>query len=116
MLGRTNLTFLSEKFLGHVGILHLVQMKAIVVEAMTAAVMSILVSIVVTPAANTIFAATDNNNTVTGTGGKGGNDSSNLVAADGSSSNGGESTKSGINTTVCGPDAAHACKSASGSR
>ncbi|MGH9978249.1 MAG: hypothetical protein ACRD8Z_20825 [Nitrososphaeraceae archaeon] len=115
MLSRTNLTFLSEKFLGHVCILHLIQMKTIVIVSMTA-VISILVSIVATPVANTIFAATDNDNTVTGTGGKGGNDSSNLVAANGSSSNGGESAKSGINTTVCGPDPAHACKTTSGDR
>lgn len=62
--------------------MHLIQMKTIVVEAMTA-VISTVVSIVTTPAAN-MFAATDDSyNTVIGTGGKGGNDSSKLVAADG---------------------------------
>jgi hypothetical protein len=73
-----------------------------------AAVMAILVPIV---AVSTTFAVTDNNNT-DGRAGAVENDSS-VVAADGSSDNS-ESAKSGINTTVCGPDAAHACQTSSG--
>ena len=69
----------------------------------------LVVSIV---AFNATFAVTDNNNTdaraeaVENDGGGG-------VAADGSSDNN-ESAKSGINTTVCGPDAAHACQTSAG--
>ena len=64
----------------------------------------LVVSIV---AVSTTFAVTDN-----GTRG-GANDSSSVVAANGSTDNN-ESAKSGINTTVCGPDAAHACQTSSG--
>jgi hypothetical protein len=91
-------------------IMLLVQMRTIVVVAMTAALMAILVSIVGTPAVNSISAVTDNK-TDAGTGG--GNGSSSIEAADGRPGNG-ESAKSGINTTVCGPDAAHACQTSSG--
>jgi len=90
-------------------IILLVQMRTIVVVAMTV-VMAILVSIVGTPAVNSISAVTDNK-TDAGTGG--GNGSSSIEAVDGRPGNG-ESAKSGINTTVCGPDAAHACQTSSG--
>lgn len=87
----------------------LVQMRPIVVVVMTAAVMSILVSIIGTPAVNSISAVTDNK-TDAGTGG--GNGNSSIEAANGRPDNG-ESAKSGINTTVCGPDAAHVCQTSS---
>jgi len=74
-----------------------------------AAVIAILVPFV---AASTTFAVIDNNNT-DGRAGAVENDSSRVVAADGPSDNS-ESAKSGINTTVCGPDAAHECQTSSG--
>ncbi len=51
------------------------------------------------------------NKTDAGTGG--GNGSSSIEATDGRPGNS-ESAKSGINTTVCGPDTAHACQTSSG--
>ena len=56
------------------------------------------------------FALTDNNTDAVTRGG--GNDSSSIVEL-GSSGND-KSAKSGINITVCGPDAAHACQTSSG--
>ena len=88
-------------------IILLVQMKTIVV-VMAATVMAILVGSIV--AVSTTIAVTDNN-TDAGTRG-GANDSINVVT-DGSSDNG-ESAKSGIKTTVCGPDTAHECQAFSG--
>lgn len=70
-----------------------------------------MVSIV---AVSTTFAVTDNNNTDARAEAVE-NDNSSVVAADGSSDNN-ESAKSGINTTVCGPDAAHACQTSSGEK
>jgi hypothetical protein len=87
-------------------IILLIHMETIVV-AIVAAVMALLASIVAE--VSTIVAATDNN-TDTGTRGVG-NDSSSEIAA---GSSGNEIAKSGINTTVCGPDAEHACLTASG--
>ena len=83
-------------------------MRTIVVIMATAA-MALLMSIVAIHALNTTFALTDNTDAVTR---GGGNDSSSIVEP-GSSGND-ESAKSGINTTVCGPDAAHACQTSSG--
>jgi CobQ-like glutamine amidotransferase family enzyme len=89
-------------------IMLLVQMTTIVIAIAAAAVMAILaVSII---AVSTTFAVTDNNTDTSTIGG--GNDNSGVIARDGSSANG-ENAKSGINTTVCGPDAAHKCKTAS---
>jgi hypothetical protein len=104
----TNIASLSEKFFGScMCIILLVQMRTIVV-AMASAVMTILV--VSTVAVSTTFAITDNNTDASIRGGE--NDSSDVLA-DGTSGNG-ESPKSGINTTVCGPDPAHACQTSSG--
>lgn len=75
------------------GIMLLVQMTTIVMAIAAAAVM-----------------VTDNNTDVSTI--VGGNDKSSVVARDGSSGNG-ENAKSGINTTVCGPGAAHACQTSS---
>ncbi len=61
-------------------------------------------------AASTTFAVTDNSTDVSTRGGA--NDSSSVVAGNGSSDRG-ESAKSGINTTVRSPDAAHACQTPS---
>ena len=83
-------------------------MRTIVVVMATAA-MALLMSIVAIHAVNTTFALTDNTYAVTR---GGGNDSSSIVEP-GSSGND-ESAKSGINTTVCGPDAAHVCQTSSG--
>lgn len=77
---------------------------------MATAAMALLMSIVAIHAVNTTFALTDNTYAVTR--GGGGNDSSSIVEP-GSSGND-ESAKSGINTTVCGPDAAHVCQTSSG--
>ena len=85
------------------------QMRTVVVVAVTVVAMAILMSIVVTHAVRTISAITDNN-TEERTRGVG-NDSS--IIEPGSSGKD-ESAKSGINTTVCGPDAAHACQTSSG--
>jgi hypothetical protein len=60
MLDRTNITFLSEKFLGHVCVFLLVQMTTIVI-AVAAAVMTVLMVSIVT--VSTTLAVTDNNNT-----------------------------------------------------
>ena len=110
MLDGTNITFLSEKFLGHVCILpYRFNMRTIVVVMATAA-MALLMSIVAIHTVSTTFALTDNNTDAVTRGG--GNDSSSIVEP-GSSGND-ESAKSGINTTVCGPDAAHACQTSSG--
>ena len=65
-------------------------------------------------AVSTTFAVTDNNNTDSRAEAVD-NDSSSVVATDGSSDNN-VSAKSGINTTVCGPDAAHACQTSSGEK
>ena len=67
-------------------------------------------SIVAIHTVSTTFALTDNNTDAVTRGG--GNDSSSIVKP-GSSGND-EGAKSGINTTVCGPDAAHACQTSSG--
>ena len=88
-------------------IMSLVQMTTIVM-AIAAVVMAILVLSIV--AVSTTFAVTDNNTDVSTL--VGGNDNSSVVARDGSSGNG-ENAKSGINTTVCGPGAAHACQTSS---
>ena len=82
----------------------LVQMTTIVM-AIAAVVMAILVLSIV--AVGTTFAVTTDVSTLVG-----GNDNSSVVARDGSSGNG-ENAKSGINTTVCGPGAAHACQTSS---
>lgn len=82
----------------------LVQMTTIVM-AIAAVVMAILVLSIV--AVSTTFAVTTDVSTLVG-----GNDNSSVVARDGSSGNG-ENAKSGINTTVCGPGAAHACQTSS---
>jgi hypothetical protein len=87
-------------------IILLIQMRSIVI-AKSAAIMALLVSIA---AFNSTFAIKDNN---TDTSTRRGNDNSSVVVSDGSSDNG-ESAKSGSNTTVCGSDAAHACKMSSG--
>jgi hypothetical protein len=84
-------------------------MRTIVVVMATAA-MALLMSIVAIHTVSTTFALTDNNTDAVTRGG--GNDSSNIVEP-GSSGND-EGAKSGINTTVCGPDAAHACQTSSG--
>jgi hypothetical protein len=109
MLDRTNMTFLSEKFLAMYAYILMVQMTTIVI-VVAAAVMAILVVSIV--AVSTTFAVTDNNNTDAGAEAVE-KDSGNVVAADGSSDHN-ESAKSGINTTVCGPDAAHACQTSAG--
>lgn len=90
----------------------LVQMNTIVITVVVAAVMAMLVISIVT--VSTTFAVTDNNNTDVRTEAVE-NDSSSVIEADGSSDNN-ESAKSGINTTVCGPDAAHACQTSSGEK
>ena len=59
---------------------------------------------------DTTFALTDNNTDAVTRGGE--NDSSSIVEPGPSGND--ESAKSGINTTVCGPDAAHACQTSSG--
>jgi hypothetical protein len=107
MLGRINTIFLSEKFFAHVCVC--VNMIVITVAA---ALMAMLVVSIVT--VSSTFAVTDNNNTDARTEAVE-NDSSSVIEADGSSDNN-ESTKSGINTTVCGPDAAHACQTSSGEK
>jgi hypothetical protein len=89
----------------------LVKMNTIVI-TMAAAVMAMLVISSVT--VSTTFAVTDNNNTDVRTEAVE-NDSSSVIEGDGSSDNN-ESAKSGINTTVCGPDAAHACQTSSGEK
>ena len=77
---------------------------------MATAAMALLMSIVAIHTVSTTFALTDNNTDAVTRGG--GNDSSSIVEP-GSSGND-ESAKSGINTTVCGPDAAHVCQTSSG--
>ena len=84
-------------------------MRTIVVVMATAA-MALLMSIVAIHAVSTTFALTDNNTDAVTRGGE--NDSS-IIVEPGPSGND-ESAKSGINTTVCGPDAAHACQTSSG--
>jgi hypothetical protein len=79
---------------------------------MAAAVMAMLVISIAT--VSTTFAVTDNNNTDARTEAVE-NDSSSVIEANGSSDNN-ESAKSRINTTVCGPDAAHACQTSSGEK
>ena len=88
----------------------LVQMTTIAIAVAAAADMAMLMVSIVT--VSTTFAVTDNNNTDVRTEAVE-NDSSSVVAADRSSDNN-ESAKSGINTTVCGPDAAHACQTSTG--
>ena len=83
-----------------------------IVITMAAAVMAILVISSVT--VSTTFAVTENNNTDVRIEAVE-NDSSSVIEGDGSSDNN-ESAKSGINTTVCGPDAAHACQTSSGEK
>ena len=82
------------------GIMLLVQMTTIVM-AIAAAVMVTWITIV-----QSVTVTTDVGTIV------GGNDKSSVVARDGSSGNG-ENAKSGIDTTVCGPGAAHACQTSS---
>ena len=89
MLDRTNITFLSEKFLGNVRVYLMVQMTTIVI-AVAAALMAILVVSIVEVSAT--FAVTDNNTDARAEAVE--NDSSGVVAADGSSDNN-ESAKSG---------------------
>jgi len=89
----------------------LVQMNTIVITVAAAAMAMLVISIVTV---STTFAVTDNNNTDVRTEAVE-NDSSSVIEADGSSDNN-ESAKSGINTTVCGPDAAHACQTSSGKK
>jgi hypothetical protein len=88
----------------------LAQMTTIVIAV--AAVMAMMVVPIV--AVSTAFGITDNNDTGT-MAEEVENDSSSVGAADSSSDNN-ESAKSGINTTVCGPDAAHACQTSSGEK
>jgi hypothetical protein len=88
----------------------LVQMNTIVI-TVAAAVMAMLVISIAT--VSTTFAVTDNNTDVRTEAVE--NDSSSVIEADGSSDNN-ESAKSRINTTVCGPDAAHACQTSSGEK
>jgi hypothetical protein len=83
-----------------------------IVIAVAAALMVMLVISIVT--VSTTFAVTDNNNTDVRTEAVE-NDSSSVIEADGSSDNN-ESAKSGINTTVCDQDAAHACQTSSGEK
>jgi hypothetical protein len=88
----------------------LVQMTKIAIAvAAAAAVMAVTVVSIV--AVSITFAVTDNSTDVSTRGGA--NESSNVVTGNGPSGNG-ENAKSGINTTVCGPDAAHACQTSSG--
>ena len=68
--------------------------------------MALLMSIVAIHAVSTTFALTDNNTDAVTRGGE--NDSSSIVEPGPSGND--ESAKSGINTTVRGPDAAHACQ------
>ena len=89
-------------------IMSLVQMRTIVM-ALTAAVMTILVVSVVTVSKTFAVIDNNNNNNTDASGGAVGNDNSSVVTEDGSSGNG-ENAKSGINTTVCGPDAAMRAK------
>jgi hypothetical protein len=81
--------------------------------AVAAALMAMLVVSIVT--VSSTFAVTDNNNSTDVRTEAVENDSSSVIEADGSSDNN-ESAKSGINTTVCGPDAAHACQTSSGEK
>jgi hypothetical protein len=67
-----------------------------IVMAITAAFMATLIVSVVT--VSITFAATNNSSMPTGNGTSGKS----------------ENAKSGINTTECGPDAAHACQTSSG--
>jgi hypothetical protein len=83
-----------------------------IVNTVAAAVMAMLVISIVT--VSTTFAVTENNNTDVRIEAVE-NDSSSVIEGDGSSDNN-ESAKSGINTTVCGPDAAHACQTSSGEK
>ena len=83
-----------------------------IVSTVEAAAMAMLVISSVT--VSTTFAVTDNNNTGVRTEAVE-NDSSSVIEVDGPSDNN-ESAKSGINTTVCGPDAAHACQTSSGEK
>ena len=112
MLDRTNITFLSEKFFGHVCV-YFIGSNDYDCNSRGGSSYSfaVVVSIIIV---STTFAVTDNNNTDARTEAVE-NDSSSVVAADGSSDNN-ESAKSGINTTVCGPDAAHACQTSSGEK
>ena len=112
MLDRINIILLSEKFLDQAYVYFMVQMSPFVIAVAAAAMAMLMVSIV---AVNTTFAVTDNNNNTDERAEAVENDSSNVVAADGSSDNN-ENAKSGINTTVCGPDAAHACQTSSGGK
>jgi uncharacterized membrane protein len=84
------------------------QMTTIVMAVAAAVMAMLMVSIV---AVSTTFAVIDNSTNVSTKGGA--NESSSVVAENGSSDNG-KNAKSGINTTVCGPDAAHACQTSSG--
>ena len=85
-------------------------MNTIVITVAAAMAMLVISSVTV----STIFAVTDSNNTGVRTEAVE-NDSSSVIEADGPSDNN-ESAKSGINTTVCGPDAAHACQTSSGEK
>ena len=92
-------------------IFYMVQMTTIVLAVVRAVIALRVVSIVTV---STRFAVTDNHNTDARVEAVE-NDSSSVVAADGSSDNN-ESAKSGINTTACGPDAAHGCQTSSGEK
>jgi hypothetical protein len=82
---------------------------AIAVAAAAAAVMAMMEASIV--AVSITFAVSGNSADVSTRGGA--NDSNSAVAENAPPSNG-ENAKSGINTTVCGPDAAHACQTPSG--
>ena len=111
MLDRINITFLSEKFFGpRMRIFYWFKMTTIVI-AVGAEIMTMLVVSIV--AVSTTFAVTDNNNT-DGRAGAVENDRSSVVGYGSADNN--ESAKSGINTTVCGPDAPHACQTSSGEK
>jgi hypothetical protein len=77
--------------------------------AAAAAVMAMMEASIV--AVSITFAVSGNSADVSTRGGA--NDSNSAVAGNAPPSNG-ENAKSGINTTVCGPDAAHACQTPSG--
>ena len=85
-------------------------MNTIVIIVAAAAMAMLVISSVTV---STTFAVTDNNTGIRTEAVE--NDSSSAIEADGPSDNN-ESAKSGINTTVCGPDAAHACQTSFGEK
>ena len=111
MLDKTNITFLSEKFLGHVCVYFIGSNDY---DCNSPGSSSYRYAGGIDHCSHTTFAVTDNNNTDPAAEAVE-NDSSSAVAEDGSSDNN-ESAKSGINTTVCGPDGAHKCQTSSGEK